>query len=141
MSKAPTKTASKKTPKSVVAAKKAAKRNENVNEHFFMSSIIDILELNKIRFEPQENWRLVSEPHKLNEPFTTGLLGKTGYSLLEVINKVYTKKLDELPPIMKVDKKTKEEYMLPFWGEKIFINSINIDRENKIVELDFDSKQ
>lgn len=129
----------------VKASKKATqltvkkKTNEHVREHFFMSSILDILELNKIRFEPQENWRLVSKPHKLNEPFTTGLLGKTGYSLLEVINKIYTKKVEELPPIKVIDKK-KKEHLLPFWGEEIFINSINIDQENKIVELEFDSK-
>jgi hypothetical protein len=135
------KAATKQSSKTTVSTKKAAKRNSSANEHFFMSSIIDILELNKIKFEPQENWRLVSEPHKLNEPFHTGLLGKTGYSLLEVISRVYSRKLDELPPIKKMDRKTKKEYLLPFWGTAIFLNSINIDSENKIVELDFDSSQ
>jgi|ERR1700722_8839116 len=136
MTKKTTKTASKKPTASVKTAK--VKTNPNAKEYHFMTSILDILELNEIKFEPQENWRLVSEIHKLNEPFTTGLLGKTGFSLLEIINKIYSRKAAELPPVKKIDKKKKEEYLVPFWDENIFLNSISIDAENKVVELDFD---
>ena len=121
-------------------APKAKKPNPNVRQYPFMTSILDILELGEIKFQPQENWRLVSKLHKLNEPFHTGLLGKNGFLLLELINKIYAKKADELPPVKKVDRKTKEEYLLPFWEETIFLNSINIDPDNKVVELEFEKQ-
>lgn len=133
------KTKASKKPQTKQQDNTNAPKQRNTKDYRVMTSILDIMELSEIKFEPQQQWRLVVKEHGINEPFTTGLLGKTGYLLLEVVKNIYAKKLDETPPIKKFDKKTKEEYFLPFWNEKIFLDEISIDEENKIVELHFSS--
>ena len=103
-----------------------------------MTSMFDIVELSKIKLEPQENWRLVSKKHKLNEAFTTGLLGKDGFLLMKTISEIYVKKADELPPVKLVGK-DKKEYLLPFWGKADQLESISVDEDNKVIELNFTS--
>ena len=98
----------------------------------------DLIELSAIKLPPSENWILSSPQHHVEEKFTTGLLGKNGFQLLEVIAKIYGRLEGERETIPWEDEDgTKGE--APFWGDHGFLEIIDLDEDKKIMTLHFGS--
>lgn len=104
-------------------------------------TIADLEALQDIKLEPGDNWVLKATPHNIEEPFSSGLLGKNGFLLLEVIGRIYAR-LNKTNPPKKVMVKEGEETIevdVPFYGDHQFLETINIDYDTKTVELGFGS--
>jgi hypothetical protein len=106
-------------------------------------TISDLETLQEIKLEPGNNWTLIVGQHSVKEEFTSGLLGKNGFQLLEVFAKIYSK-LNKVHPPNKVSVKNEEdgstmEYDLPFYGDHCFLETMKIDFDNKVIELGFGS--
>lgn len=104
-------------------------------------TISDLEVLQDIKLEPGDTWTLKANPHNVEEKFSSGLLGKNGFLLLEVIGKVYGRLGKANPPKKAMVKEGEEtiEVDVPFYGDHQFLETINIDYDTKTVELGFGS--
>jgi hypothetical protein len=147
------KTAAKPKKKAIKAqAKKATKKvaqpkaeemekhihNPNVSEYSLMT-IYDLLDLGNLELKPQEEWKVISSQHGIEETFTTGLLGRHGFLLLKSISDIYRKTFEANPPNIEEDNKGRVKSYQDFLGDHIFLEVIAVDKEKKVVELHFGS--
>ena len=132
--KAPKKKAIKKIPPSPVAPP----RNPNVST-FSLMTIYDILDLGELELKPQEEWKVISKQHGLEETFSTGLLGKHGMLLLKSVADIYRRAFEANPPEIREDREGKVKSYRDFLGDHIFLEILEVDNEKKVVELHFGS--
>lgn len=94
----------------------------------------NLIELLNFKLKPEETWSIIWDTHKINHKFSTGLLGKTGFQVLEIIAKLF-KHLDKEIPKIKFKDEDDIEQECSFWGDYQFLEQLAIDIENKNITL------